>query len=152
MEPVPAVMAGTGFLFPFIVSRSAVIRQQFTHSSDETSHLILATDFPCETPQEWRTLVSLIRIKFHPVGPILTPKGCGQNHINPRRFLDELLNGSSFFLAVMFLFHLNRLHALLLGWALLCGAIWSVQESFANTPGHCSSLCEFSGRRGRRNS
>lgn len=33
----------------------------------------------------------------------------------------------------MFLFHLNRFHALLLAWALLGGAISSVQESFANT-------------------
>jgi len=33
----------------------------------------------------------------------------------------------------MFLFHLNRFHGLLLAWSLLCGAIWSVQESFANT-------------------
>lgn len=33
----------------------------------------------------------------------------------------------------MFLFHLNRFHALLLASALLCGGIWSVQESFANT-------------------
>ncbi len=32
----------------------------------------------------------------------------------------------------MFLFHLNRFHGLFLAWA-LCGAIWSVQESFANT-------------------
>lgn len=33
----------------------------------------------------------------------------------------------------MFLFHLNRFYALLLAWAFLCGTIWCIQESFANT-------------------
>lgn len=33
----------------------------------------------------------------------------------------------------MFLLHLNIFNALLLAWAVLCGAIWSVQDSFANT-------------------
>lgn len=33
----------------------------------------------------------------------------------------------------MFLFHLKRFPGLLLAWVLLCGAIWPVLESFANT-------------------
>jgi outer membrane protein OmpA-like peptidoglycan-associated protein len=75
----------------------------------------------------------LIRIKFLPGGPILTPKGV-PSELKPtmKRHTDPFTKTCWFFHAAMFLFPLNGLSGLLLAWAMVCGVLWPLPDSFAN--------------------
>ena len=127
----------------------------------------MPTWIPAGTWQEGRYPGSFIGIKFPPGGPILTPKECRSNlklsrleaaslkfvvwlPVTRMRINRQILSnfqqpftGSSFFPAARVLFRLAGWFGLLPAWALLCGGLWAVPDSFANTLGMFPPFLNF---------